>query len=64
MVGGLVRLILLRVLGARVLLAITAFGWLRRKLAGRRDQRAATAVTGVDRRRPATSADHDLPVGG
>ena len=37
MLGGLVRLILFRVLGARVMLALAAFGWLRKFLAGRRD---------------------------
>lgn len=37
MFGGLVRLILLRIVGARVLLGIAVFDWLRRTLAGRRD---------------------------
>ena len=37
MLGGLVRFILFRVLGARALLAITVFGWLRKVLAGRRN---------------------------
>jgi hypothetical protein len=37
MLGGLIRLILFRVLGARVMLALAAFGWLRRMLSGRRD---------------------------
>ena len=36
MFGGLVRLVLYRFLGARVLLALTVFGWLRRFLGGRR----------------------------
>ena len=36
MIGGLVRLILFRFLGARVMLALAAFGWLRRMLSGRR----------------------------
>lgn len=36
MLGGIVRLILLRVLGARVMMVIALFGWLRRMLAGRR----------------------------
>ncbi len=35
MLGGLVRLILFRVLGARAILALAAFGWLWRML-GRR----------------------------
>ena len=35
MLGGLVRLILFRVLGARVMLALAAFGFLRRFLGGR-----------------------------
>ena len=38
MLGGLVRLILFRVLGARVMLALAAFGFLRRLLGGRRKQ--------------------------
>ncbi|HUG29397.1 MAG TPA: hypothetical protein VMQ65_02635 [Candidatus Limnocylindria bacterium] len=36
MLGGLARLILFRVLGARVMMGIAAFAWLRRRLAGRR----------------------------
>lgn len=36
MLGGLVRLILFRFLGARVLLGIAVFEWLRKALAGRR----------------------------
>jgi hypothetical protein len=36
MLSGLVRLILFRVLGARIMLGLAAFGWLRRMLAGRR----------------------------
>ncbi len=36
MLSGLVRLILFRVLGARLMLGLAAFGWLRRMLAGRR----------------------------
>jgi len=35
MLGGLVRFILLRVLGARVVVGIAVFEWLRRTLAGR-----------------------------
>jgi len=35
MLGGLVRLILFRVLGARVMVGIALFEWLRRKVAGR-----------------------------
>ena len=35
MLGSLIRLVLYRFLGARVLLALTVFGWLRR-LVGRR----------------------------
>ncbi len=37
MLGGIVRLILFRVLGARVMLAVAAFGFLRRLLGGRRN---------------------------
>jgi hypothetical protein len=47
MLGGLARLILLRVLGARVMFALAAFGWLRRLLAGRN----AARPTRSDRRR-------------
>jgi len=36
MISGLIRFILFRVLGARVMLAIAAFGWLRKMLAGRK----------------------------
>lgn len=46
MLGGLVRLILLRVLGARVLLGIAVFEWLRRALAGRRVRHAAAEDEG------------------
>lgn len=45
MLGGLVRLILFRVLGARVLLAIAALAWLRRMLG-----RSQAAATETDRR--------------
>lgn len=37
MIGGLVRLFLYRFLGARIMLALAIFGWLRRVLGGRRD---------------------------
>ena len=37
MIAGLIRLILFRVLGARVLLALSVFAWLRKLLGGRRD---------------------------
>jgi len=36
MLGALVRLLLYRFLGARVMLALALFGWLRRVLGGRR----------------------------
>jgi len=36
MLGSLVRLVLYRFLGARVVLALAVFGWLRRFLGGRR----------------------------
>jgi hypothetical protein len=36
MLGGLVRLLLYRFLGARIMLALAVFGWLRRALGGRR----------------------------
>ena len=35
MLGGLVRLLLYRFLGARIMLALAVFGWLRRMLGGR-----------------------------
>jgi len=34
MLGGLVRLLLYRFLGARIMLALAVFGWLRRVLGG------------------------------
>lgn len=37
MLGALVRLLLYRFLGARIVLALALFGWLRRVLGGRRD---------------------------
>jgi hypothetical protein len=37
MLGALVRLLLYRFLGARIMLALAVFGWLRRVLGGRRD---------------------------
>lgn len=40
MLGSLVRLVLYRFMGARILLALTLFGWLRRLLGGRRDAAA------------------------
>ena len=40
MLGALVRLVLYRFLGARVLLALTVFGWLRRVVGRRRDPNA------------------------
>ena len=40
MLGSLVRLVLFRFLGARVLLALTVFGWLRRLVGGRRTANA------------------------
>jgi hypothetical protein len=59
MIGGLVRLILFRVLGARVMLALAAFGWLRRMLSGRRDAHRRTDLVsppGAGRNRPGASA--------
>jgi hypothetical protein len=40
MLGALVRLVLYRFLGARILLALTVFGWLRRLVGGRRGPKA------------------------
>jgi hypothetical protein len=37
MLGALVRLFLYRFLGARIMIALAVFGWLRRVLGGRRD---------------------------
>ena len=42
MIGGLVRLFLYRFLGARIMLALAIFGWLRRVLGGRRDPGASS----------------------
>jgi hypothetical protein len=42
MLGALWRLIAYRFLGARIMLALAVFGWLRRFLAGRRSERDAT----------------------
>lgn len=39
MLSGLMRLILFRVVGARVMLGIAVFSWIRRMLAGRREAR-------------------------
>jgi hypothetical protein len=41
MLGGLLRLILFRFLGARIMLGLAILGWLRRQLSGRRDPRQA-----------------------
>lgn len=46
MLSGLVRLILFRVLGAKVMLALAAFGWLRR-MVGRRDARRPVDRSGA-----------------
>jgi hypothetical protein len=46
MLSGLVRLILFRVLGARIMLGLAAFGWLRRRLAGRRHPSRPVAGSG------------------
>lgn len=45
MLSGLIRLILFRVLGARVMLALAVFGWLRRFLGGKKDEAAARGRT-------------------
>jgi hypothetical protein len=37
MIGSLLRLVFYRFLGARVMLALAIFGWLRRALGGRRN---------------------------
>jgi hypothetical protein len=52
MLGGLVRLILFRVLGARIMLGLAAFGWLRRMLAGRRQPPRPVAGSGPRPGRP------------
>jgi hypothetical protein len=52
MLGGLVRLILFRVLGARIMLGLAAFGWLRRMLAGRRQPPRPVAGPGPRAGRP------------
>jgi hypothetical protein len=45
MLSGLVRLLLYRFLGARVMLGLAVFGWLRRLLRGRRDAGRRAAGT-------------------
>ena len=45
MLSGLVRLVLFRFLGARVMLALAVFGWLRRFLGGKRDESAVRGRT-------------------
>jgi hypothetical protein len=51
MLSGLLRLLLYRFLGARVMLGLAVFGWLRRMLGGRRDDgRRRTAGTGTETR--------------
>ena len=45
MLSGLIRLILFRFLGARVMLALAVFGWLRRFLGGKKDVSAARGRT-------------------
>jgi hypothetical protein len=47
MLSGLVRLVLYRFLGARVMLGLAVFGWLRRLLGGRRDKGRRAAGTGA-----------------
>jgi hypothetical protein len=56
MLGALVRLLLYRFLGARIMLALAVFGWLRRVLGGRRDSggnRTGAGRLGVSRSGPA-----------
>ena len=47
MLGALVRLVLYRFLGARIMLALAIFGWLRRVLGGKRN--ADVSRRGVSR---------------
>ena len=47
MIGGLVRLILFRVVGARVMLGIAIFSWIRRMLSGRRQTKRPVARSGA-----------------
>jgi hypothetical protein len=42
MLGALWRLLAYRFLGARIMLALAVFGWLRRLVAGRRPERDTT----------------------
>ena len=46
MIGGLIRFVILRVFGARVLLALAALGWLRKQLRGRSSEDADRQSTG------------------
>jgi hypothetical protein len=58
MLGGLVRLVLFRVLGARVLLGIAVFEWLRRALSGRRTD-TRTDLRGEARRVRSAAAEDE-----
>ena len=46
MLGALVRLLLYRFLGARIMLALAVFGWLRRVLGGRRRPASSRSGSG------------------
>lgn len=46
MLGALVRLVLYRFLGARIMLALAVFGWIRRLLGGSRRLRESRRTSG------------------
>ena len=64
MLGSLVRLVLYRFLGARVMLAIAAFGLLRRLLGGKRDDSTTTRVRSDSRLASARGRAGDPPGSG
>ncbi|HET8784805.1 MAG TPA: hypothetical protein VFM38_04165 [Candidatus Limnocylindrales bacterium] len=51
MVAGLVRFVIFRVFGARVLLALSALGWIWSRLRGRRSGDEPRRVAATTRRR-------------
>jgi hypothetical protein len=49
MLGGLVRLLLYRFLGARIMLALAVFGWLRRRFGAKRDDSSSARLSAATR---------------
>ena len=52
MLGALWRLLAYRFLGARIVLAITVFGWIRRLISGRRGSSSSNAPESSHENRP------------